>query len=47
MGGAAAHEGSLGAVIVGGIGDCRGPLDSCCDPLGGYGFVVGIPRTGP
>lgn len=30
-------------IIVGGLNDCRGPLD--CDY--GSGFVVGIPQTGP
>lgn len=24
-------------IYVGGIGDCRGPLDSCCDDVYGYG----------
>lgn len=40
----ASNPTSTGGITVGGLDDCRGPID----PWPYYGgFVVGIPRTGP
>lgn len=37
---------SAGAILVGGLNDCRGPLEGCCDIYGG-GIVGRYARGGP
>lgn len=45
LGKGSAGSGSTGAIVVGGIGDTRGPIDPWPDSL--ESFIVGIPRSGP